>query len=83
MPYKGRGKLIVLLTGGTILGFSATEAQPPNPSRDVSEPGVYGVRIHPGAMAPTDGSCDVNSYAGPRLQGDGHVSHGPGSSKRE
>ena len=52
MHKKGWKKLIVLVTGG-VLWVSSAESQPPNVYQDISEPGVYGARIHPGALAPT------------------------------
>ena len=53
MRTKGWEKVIVLPACSMVLWFSSIEAQPPNAYRDISEPGVYGARIHPGALAPT------------------------------
>ena len=50
---KGWDKLISPLLGVVVALVVMAEAQPPNAFRDISEPGVYGARIHPGALAPT------------------------------
>ena len=46
-------KRVALLMGGTVFCLSSLEAQPPNAFRDISEPGIYGARVHQGALAPT------------------------------
>ena len=49
--YNKRWEALILLSA--ILGVSAVVAQPPKAFREISEPGVHGTRIHPGALAPT------------------------------
>ena len=49
--YNKRWDVLILLSA--ILGVSAVVAQPPKAFREISEPGVHGTRIHPGALAPT------------------------------
>ena len=46
-----RWDALILLSA--ILGVCSVAAQPPKAFREISEPGVYGARIHPGALAPT------------------------------
>ena len=51
MHKKGLERIAWLLVGSAVLG-TAAEAQLPNPYREISEPGIVGARIHPGALAP-------------------------------
>ena len=51
MYRKGLERIAWLLVGSAALGTPA-EAQLPNPYREISEPGIVGARIHPGALAP-------------------------------
>ena len=51
MYKKGLERIAWLLVGSVACG-TAAEAQLPNPYREISEPGIVGARIHPGALAP-------------------------------
>ena len=51
MHKKGLERIVWLLVGSAALGAPA-DAQLPNPYREISEPGIVGARIHPGALAP-------------------------------
>ena len=51
MYKKGLERIAWLLVGSAACG-TAAEAQLPNPYREISEPGIVGARIHPGALAP-------------------------------
>ena len=51
MYKKGLERIAWLLVGSAVLGAPA-DAQLPNPYREISEPGIVGARIHPGALAP-------------------------------
>ncbi len=51
MRKKGLERIAWLLVVSAACG-TAAEAQLPNPYREISEPGIVGARIHPGALAP-------------------------------